>query len=130
MKNVYQAGTGFKILHSTKRSQMASMILDPGESSSEKPNTHSESDQTLIVLDGALIAEISGNRSEMKKGDAVTVPAVAVFDDELDEDKHYVFKAGAGKPEKVTVTVGKRSGGRAEITAGLQAGDEILLAKP
>ena len=75
MKNVYQAGTGFKILHTTERSQMASMILDPGESSSEKPNTHSESDQTLIVLDGALIAEISGNRSEMKKGDAVTVPA-------------------------------------------------------
>jgi multidrug efflux pump subunit AcrA (membrane-fusion protein) len=62
--------------------------------------------------------------------DAVTVPAVAVFDDELDEDKHYVYKAGTGKPEKATVTVGKRSGGRAEITSGLSAGDEILLAKP
>jgi multidrug efflux pump subunit AcrA (membrane-fusion protein) len=61
--------------------------------------------------------------------DAVTVPAVAVFDDELDEDKHYVYKAG-DKPEKVTVTVGKRSGGRAEITSGLSAGDEILLARP
>lgn len=60
---------------------------------------------------------------------AVTVPAVAVFDDELDEDKHYVYKVGE-KPEKVTVTVGKRSGGRAEITAGLSAGDEILLARP
>ena len=54
---------------------MASMILDPGESSSEKPNTHSQSDQTLIVLEGTLTAEISGKHAEMKKGDAITVPA-------------------------------------------------------
>jgi multidrug efflux pump subunit AcrA (membrane-fusion protein) len=62
--------------------------------------------------------------------DALTVPAVTVFDDELDEDRHYVYKAGAGGPEKCTVSVGKRSGGRAEITAGLEAGDEVLLSKP
>ncbi len=62
--------------------------------------------------------------------EAVVVPAVAVFDDELDEDRHYVYVAAATGPEKRPVTVGKRSGGRAEITAGLQAGDEILLAKP
>ena len=75
MTSVYRAGTGFKILHTTPRSQSASMTLDPGESSSEKPNTHSESDQVLIVLEGTLIAEISGKRAEMSKGDAVTVPA-------------------------------------------------------
>ncbi|HEY1376680.1 MAG TPA: hypothetical protein VGF55_07790 [Gemmataceae bacterium] len=62
--------------------------------------------------------------------EAVVVPAVAVFDDELNDDKHYVYVAAANGPEKRPVTVGKRSGGRAEITAGLQAGDEILLAKP
>jgi multidrug efflux pump subunit AcrA (membrane-fusion protein) len=62
--------------------------------------------------------------------DAVTVPAVAVFDDELDEDKHYVYKPGAKEPEKRPVSIGKRSGGRVEITSGLSAGDEILLAKP
>ena len=62
--------------------------------------------------------------------EAVTVPAVAVFDDELDEDKHYVYRVGSDGPEKRPVTVGKRAGGRAEITAGLQVGDEILLAKP
>ena len=73
--NIYQAGTGFKILHSTRRSQMASMTLDPGESSSEKPNTHRESDQVLIVLEGKLTAQISGKQTEMNKGDAVTVPA-------------------------------------------------------
>jgi multidrug efflux pump subunit AcrA (membrane-fusion protein) len=61
---------------------------------------------------------------------ALTIPAVTVFDDELDEDRHYVYKALPGGPEKRTVTVGKRSGGRAEITSGLEAGDEVLLSKP
>src|ERR1043166_4369884 len=74
LTNIYEAGNGFKILHTTKRSQMASMILEPDESSSEEPNTHPESDQTLIVLDGKLTAEIAGKRAEMNKGDAVTVP--------------------------------------------------------
>jgi HlyD family secretion protein len=62
--------------------------------------------------------------------EAVTIPAVAVFDDEANEDQHYVYMPGSKAPEKHTVTVGKRSGGRAEITSGLQAGDEILLTKP
>jgi mannose-6-phosphate isomerase-like protein (cupin superfamily) len=75
MTNIYSAHKGFKILETTRRSQTATMTLDPGESSSEKPNTHPESDQVLIVLQGNLTAEISGSRREMKKGDAVTVPA-------------------------------------------------------
>ena len=64
------------------------------------------------------------------KLDAIVVPAMAVFDDEADEDRHYVYKSGAGTSEKRTVTVGKRSSGRAEITKGLEVGDEILLTKP
>ncbi len=75
MTNVYRAGTGFKILHTTRRSQAASMTLDPGESSSEKPNTHPESDQVLILLEGTLTAEVFGNCTEMKRGDAITVPS-------------------------------------------------------
>jgi multidrug efflux pump subunit AcrA (membrane-fusion protein) len=61
---------------------------------------------------------------------ALTVPAVAVFDDEIDEERHYVYKVAAGVPERRVVKLGKRSNGRAEIKAGLEAGDEILLAKP
>jgi hypothetical protein len=38
MTNVYRAAAGLKILRTTERSQNASMILDPGESSSERPN--------------------------------------------------------------------------------------------
>ena len=61
---------------------------------------------------------------------ALTVPAVAVFDDEIDEDRHYVYKVAAGVPERRVVKLGKRSNGRAEIKDGLEVGDEILLAKP
>jgi len=75
MTNVYSAGKGFKIIGTTRRSQSASMTLELGESSSQKPNTHPESDQVLIVLEGKLTAEISGKRTEMNKGDAITVPA-------------------------------------------------------
>src|SRR5262249_13953822 len=65
------------------------------------------------------------------KADALTVPATAVITDDLDDDKQFVYLTKKdGKPEKRTVTVGKTSGGKAEITAGLQEGDEILLEKP
>jgi multidrug efflux pump subunit AcrA (membrane-fusion protein) len=60
----------------------------------------------------------------------VVVPAVAVFAEELNEDQHYVYRYADGKPQKQTVDVGKRSAGKAEILKGLNAGEEILLAKP
>ncbi len=62
---------------------------------------------------------------------ALTVPAGAVFADDLDEDKSHVFLAAKeGKPEKRTVKVGKRAGGKAEILEGLREGEEILLENP
>ena len=65
------------------------------------------------------------------KADALTVPATAVFSEELDEDKHFVYLlVKDGKHEKRTVTVGKKTDGKIEIVQGLQAGDEILLEKP
>jgi multidrug resistance efflux pump len=64
------------------------------------------------------------------KADALTVPSTAVFADELDEDKHYVYVPGKdGKHEKRAVTVGKTSGNKTEILKGLKAGDEIVLEK-
>lgn len=62
---------------------------------------------------------------------ALVVPAAAVFPDKLDDQKKYVYVyQEEGKPEKVTVTVGKRSGDRLEILEGLDRGDEILLEEP
>lgn len=66
-----------------------------------------------------------------QKEDAVTVPASAVFADDGDDEHAYVYLAGKdGKSEKRPVTIGKKSGARAEILQGLQAGDEILAEKP
>jgi multidrug resistance efflux pump len=66
-----------------------------------------------------------------RKSDAVTVPATAVFADDVDDDKHFVYLARKeGKPEKRSVMVGKTSAGKTEVTEGLQEGDEILLEKP
>jgi multidrug efflux pump subunit AcrA (membrane-fusion protein) len=65
------------------------------------------------------------------KPDALTVPAKAVFPDELDDDKHFVYlPAKDGKPEKRSVRLGKTAGDSVEVLSGLQEGDEILLEKP
>jgi mannose-6-phosphate isomerase-like protein (cupin superfamily) len=65
----------FEVLETTRLSQSATMVLGPGESSSEELNTHPNSDQTLVVLQGKLTAEIGSEKGEIHPGDAVTVPA-------------------------------------------------------
>lgn len=65
------------------------------------------------------------------KKNALTVPASAVFTDELDDEKRYVYLAGdKGKARKRRVTVGQKSENRVEILKGLVAGDRILLERP
>lgn len=65
------------------------------------------------------------------KKNALTVPASAVFADELDDEKQYVYLAGdKGKAKKRRVTVGQKSENRVEILKGLVAGDSILLERP
>ena len=93
--------------------------------------------EVKLAVDGAAgVQVVPGMTCSVKvtayaKPDAVVVPAVAVFNEELDEDKHFVYRPSAnGKPEKQAVVVGKRSGGKAEVVSGLSAGDEILLSKP
>src|SRR5262249_57210122 len=67
----------------------------------------------------------------MAKPDAIVAPSSAVFSDDLDEDKHYVYLAGKeGKAEKHPVTVGRASGSKTEILEGLKEGDQILQSKP
>ena len=67
-----------------------------------------------------------------EKKDALTVPSSAVFSDEGDDDSHYVYRpaTNGGKPSKVAVKIGKRTGGKTEILEGLNEGDEILKEKP
>jgi hypothetical protein len=65
------------------------------------------------------------------KKDALTVPAAAVFSDEIDEDRKFVYlRKKDGGHEKRFVTVGKKTGKKAEIVEGLGEGDVVLLEKP
>lgn len=64
------------------------------------------------------------------KKKALTVPAGAVFEDELDSDAHHVFVSTPEGHRKQPVKVGKRCSDRAEILEGLEADDVILLEKP
>jgi HlyD family secretion protein len=69
-----------------------------------------------------------------RKGDALTVPATAVFDDDwADALAHYVYLAKPDKDDKYPrrpVKIGKSAGGKTEIVDGLAEGEEILTTKP
>lgn len=75
LTHIFAAGSGFRILDTTERRQTGLLTLEPGESSSEKPSTHKDSDQTLILLAGELKAEIGDEKATLEDGDAVLVPA-------------------------------------------------------
>jgi multidrug efflux pump subunit AcrA (membrane-fusion protein) len=65
------------------------------------------------------------------KKDAITMPPAAVFTDEEDEDRPYVYVSKKdAKPEKRPVAVGKKTDKAVEITEGLKEGDVVLLEKP
>ncbi len=65
------------------------------------------------------------------KKDALTVPAAAVFSDDFDEDRKFVYlRKKDGGHEKRFVSVGKKTDKKAEIVEGLGEGDVVLLEKP
>lgn len=75
LTHIFDAGSGFRVLNTTERSQTGLLTLEAGEATGAKPSTHEDSDQTLVVLKGELTAEIGGETAIMKDGDAVLVPA-------------------------------------------------------
>ncbi len=63
--------------------------------------------------------------------EAITVPPKVVHTDELDDQKHYVWRLGKDeKPQKQAVTLGRRTDKAIEITKGLAEGDKVLLEAP
>ena len=75
LTHIFEAGTGFRVLDTTERSQTGLLTLEVGEATGEKPSTHAQSDQVLVVLQGEVTAEVGGESAVLKEGDAVTVPA-------------------------------------------------------
>ena len=73
--NVHDAESWFQVLHTTERSQTAVMTLKPHGESSEEMNTHEESDQVVLILEGEIEAEIGKVKRSMKAGDTCIIPA-------------------------------------------------------
>ena len=91
-----------------------------------------------LALDGQSESLMPGMACDVKtiaykNQNALTLPPKAVFTDELDLQKRYVYLAGKkekDKPIRRDVTVGKRNDKQVEIISGLAAGDEVLLERP
>jgi multidrug efflux pump subunit AcrA (membrane-fusion protein) len=66
------------------------------------------------------------------KAEALTVPSSAVFTDDLDDDKQYVYVPGVGSsaPTKRYVKTGKKTDQKVEILDGLKEGEKVLQQKP
>jgi len=92
--------------------------------------------QLTVAGEGLHSAIVPGMTCEMKmipykKTDALTVPPKAVFTEDFDPAKQYVYLQGKdGKPQKRVVTLGQRNDKQVEVLQGLAEGDEILLEKP
>jgi len=66
--NILEASNWFEVLLTARRTQVAVMRLEAGGVSSESLNTHAESDQVLLVLEGAVRAEIGSEKGELVRG--------------------------------------------------------------
>ncbi|MFW6170874.1 MAG: hypothetical protein ACODAD_10330, partial [Planctomycetota bacterium] len=65
------------------------------------------------------------------KKDAITVPAKAVFQDDVDGKRDVVYvKRPEEGPEKRKIAIGRKTDKKWEVVRGLKAGEEILLNKP
>ncbi len=73
--DINQAKGWFEVLQTTDRSQAAVMRLDPGKATGENAESHVESEQLLLLIEGAMAAEIGSERFEMNTGDMVIIPA-------------------------------------------------------
>ncbi len=65
----------FAVMASSDRSQIASMVLEPGQVSGAYGNEHADSDQVLYVIEGQAIAKIEGEEHELESGDTVLIEA-------------------------------------------------------
>ena len=65
----------FHILQTTSLTQTAVIRLNTGESTSESPNSHPESEQTLLLLEGTLHAEVGDDERQLSAGAVVIIPA-------------------------------------------------------
>jgi mannose-6-phosphate isomerase-like protein (cupin superfamily) len=65
----------FEVVAETDRSQAATMVLGPGESTGGSDNRHPKSDQWLYVLSGRGKAVVEGRETELAPGSLLLIEA-------------------------------------------------------
>ena len=65
----------FEIVGQTPRCQLATMVLQPGQSSGEYGNEHAGSDQVMVVVEGHAAATVSGQEVELREDDVLLIEA-------------------------------------------------------
>lgn len=63
----------FHVLAGTSRSQVAEMVLAPGQSTGDEENKHVKSDQWMYVVSGSGKAVIKGKSVELTNGDLLLI---------------------------------------------------------
>ena len=63
----------FDVVGGTDRSQAATMVLDPGQSTGGPENAHAASDQWLYVVSGEGSATVEGDRIDLSVGTLLLV---------------------------------------------------------
>lgn len=74
IKNVWTAKNWFQVLQTGEKSQTAVMTLAPGKSSGEEAESHEDSEQVLMVIEGEVLAEIGDDHRTLRSGDVVMIP--------------------------------------------------------
>ncbi len=77
MRSLQSLKHGFGVLEDGVALQTAVMYLEPGEESGPFGNEHAGSEQVLLVFEGAVEAEIGGEKLQMMAGDSIIVPTNA-----------------------------------------------------
>jgi mannose-6-phosphate isomerase-like protein (cupin superfamily) len=75
LADIFSCRQDFLILQTTPLTQTAVMRLLRGESSADVPETHPNSDQVVLVLEGDMIAEIGGEERALSPGASLVIPA-------------------------------------------------------
>ncbi len=75
ISDIAESREDFHLLQTTGRTQIATITLEQGEVTSDDLNTHPHSDQTVLVLEGELLAEVGKERQTVRRGQCLIIPA-------------------------------------------------------
>lgn len=105
-------GKGFRVALGNRRSQVAEMVLPPGESEGGPTNRHRGADQWLYVVAGTGAALVKGRRVPLRAGTLLLVEH---------GDRHEIKNTGRGLLRTLNVYV---------PPAYTRGGDELPRARP